>query len=107
MYMHLRLISKKMEKGRKREREGDKCRVRERRERERHGALPNLQCTLYIHLKYRIKVDDRRKYSLAVTVCTLAKIKSSGSYGSISFNPCCALTKSKHMYKYVCVDNVL
>jgi len=100
--MHLRIISKKKEKGRERERERG-----EREERETWGTAKLLQCTLYIHLKYRIKVDDRRKYSLAGSVCTLAEIKSSGSYGSLSFNPCCALTKSKHIYKYVCVDNVL
>ena len=34
--------------------------------REKHGAM-------YIHLKYRITVGDRRKYSFVGSVCTLAQ----------------------------------
>ena len=55
------------------EREGERERERER-EREKEREMGHCQTfTVYIHLKYRIAVEDRSKCSLVGSVCTLAQ----------------------------------
>ena len=64
-----------MEKGREREKERERERGREReREKEREREMGHCQTfTMYLHLKYRIAVEDRRKCSLVGSVYTLAQ----------------------------------
>ena len=64
-----------MEKGREREKERERERGREReREKEREREMGHCQTfTMYLHLKYRIAVEYRRKYSLVGSVYTLTQ----------------------------------
>ena len=77
--------------------ERDKCREREREEWERDRERDMGHCqtfTVYIHLKYRIAVEDRRKYSLVGSVCTLAQYYNYIVTGWSALNP-----------KYLCEQN--